>query len=211
MSEATATAKGRPAVYGVDDAALDELSTLAIDVESLSDGLLADIRATIIGIESVKGGEEKESKTEPGTFYVTQDQMILHLRVDDAFEIGLESDVIQQYFNLPRGIEKDGQRSRADPGRNSDYGVFLSDLEGLGISANPASAAYLHMTSVRDLVGLHFHRVQKDVEARNGRKRRQFRVDELYDIDNTVRESVGLAPIYLKGQEPAPAAAKKAS
>ena len=206
MSEATATAKGRPTVYGVDDDALNLLSTLTISVDDLSDGILSDINCKIVGIETKKGGEELESKTTPGEYYVTSDQMILHLQVDDAFEKGLESDVVQWYLNLPKEVEKDGQRSRADPGRQSDYGVFLSDLEAIGVSANPANAANYHFTSMRDLIGLYFHRVQKDAEQRGGGKRRQFRIEDLYDIDNTVREAQGYEPRYLVGKEPAASA-----
>lgn len=207
MSEQTAAAKGRPTVYGVDDDALNMLSTLSISVDDLSDGVLADISCTIVGIETKKGGEELESKTEPGKYYTTQDQMILHLKVDDAFEKALESDVIQWYINLPKEVEKDGVRHRADPGRNSDYGVFLSDLEALGVSSNPANAAHYHFTSMRDLVGLYFHRVQKDVEQRTGGTRRQYRAEDLYGIDNAVREEQGYPPRYINGQEPAAAAA----
>jgi hypothetical protein len=203
MAEATAVAKGRPTVLGVDDDTLNMFSTLTTSVESLSDGMMADLGVTIIGIEGKRGGEELESKTKPGEYYTTQDQMIIHLRVDDAFEKGFETGDIQWYLNLPREVEKDGQRSRADPGRQSDYGVFLTDLEALGVSANPANAAFFHFESVKDLVGLHFRRIQRAVEQRDGTSRRQFRAEDLYGIDNDVRTELGLPPAYIKGQEPA--------
>lgn len=208
MSEATATAKGRPVVYGIDDSVLEDLANLTLSVDDLSDGLLANIDVTLVGVETVRGGEERESKTTPGEYYVTQDQMIWHLRVDDAFDLGFESDAVAWYFNLPRAVERDGKRNRADPGRNSDYGVLLSDLESIGISANTANAAHYQFRTMADLIGLHFKREQKDAEDRKGSKRRQFRITGLYDFDNEVRKQVGLTDAYLAGQEPAVAAAK---
>lgn len=210
MAEVDAAAKGRPTVYGVADDVLDELADLTIDAGDLSEGMLSDIVCTLIGIESQKGGEEKESKTEPGTFYTTQDQMIWHLKVHDAFEKGLERDVIQWYFNLPRAITRDdGRRARAAAGTNSDYGVLLKSLESLGISANAQNAAFYRFTNMRDLAGLIFHRQTRHVEQRNGTKRAQDQVTEIYGIDNDARKELGLEPAYIKGQEPIAAGSKK--
>lgn len=209
MSETTAAVKGRPVVYGVSDDVLDELSDLTIDAQDLSEGLLSDIQCTLIGIEAQHGGEEKESKQTPGEFYTTQDQMIWHCKVHDAFDRGLENEVIQWYFNLPRAITRDdGRRSRAQAGTNSDYGVLLKSLESLGISANPANAALFKFNNMKDLVGLIFHRQTRQVEQRNGSKRPQDQVTEIYGIDNDARKELGLEPAYIKGQEPVAAGSK---
>lgn len=207
MSETDAATKGRPAVFGVSDEALDELSDLTIDVSDLSEGLLSDIVCTLVGLETTKGGEERESKTTPGEYYTTQDQMIWHLKVHDAFERGLENEIVQWYFNLPRAVEKDGRRARAQAGTNSDYGVLLKALEGLGFSANAANAVHYQFTNMRDLVGLVFRRQTRQVEQRNGSKRPQDQITEIFGIDNDARTAVSLPPVYIKGQEPQLAAA----
>ncbi len=209
MSEAEAATKGRPVVYGVADEALDELDSLVLSVDELSEGMFSNITCKLVGIETTAGGEEKESKSEPGTYYVTSPQMIWHLEVDDAFELGAESPNLAWYFNIPRAVEKDGQKRRAAPGKQSDYGALLASLEAVGISSNPQNAVNYQFTRMADLIGLHFRRETKQVEQKDGKKRRQDQITELYGFDNEVRTRVGLPPAYVKGQEPAAVGAGK--
>jgi len=209
MSEAEAVSKGRPVVYGVQEEVPGDLDTFSVSVEDLSDGILSNITCTLVGVETVLGGEEKESKSEPGTYYTTPDQMIWHLEVDDAFELGMESPNVAWYINLPKAVEKDGVRRRAAPGKNSDLGALLTSLEGLGVSSNPQNAVNYQFTRMSDLVGLHFHRETKNIEQRNGQKRRQDQITDIYGFNNEARERAGMPPAYMRGQEPVAAAAGK--
>ncbi len=194
MAEATEATRRQP-VMGVKQEDVDDLLTLTTDVNELSEGALADITAKIIGLEIVPGGE---LKTDPaGREFITSDQLAIHLEVDDFEEKGLENGHVMWYMNLPKVVTVNGVRRRAAPGKQSDYGLLLQQLESFGISGNPANAARLHMKNLTDIVGLHFRRVQRTVAMNDGRQRRQYEITEIYGIDNDLREQAGLKPVKL--------------
>jgi hypothetical protein len=194
MPEATDITRRKP-VIGLKTEDLDDLSTLALSVDELSEGMLSDITAKIIGMEVLPGGELRTDDS--GREYVTPDRLAIDMQVDNAADLGLESDTITWYMNLPKVIVSNGQKRRMAPSKQSDYGVFLQSLENFGISGNPQNAAVLHIKSISDLIGLHFRRQQKTVANRDGSQRRQYEITEIYGIDNDIRKEAGLKPIKL--------------
>lgn len=206
MTEMQAAQRGRPAVIGVSADWEDQLGSLVTDTSELSEGMLADVRVTLIGLEPIKGGETRESnRIDPNTglkeTYVTPDQVCMHLRVDGWEDIGLESDTIQQYFNLPRANERNGKIVRAAPGVNSVYGIWLKALEGLGVSSNPDAAYKYQFVKLPDLIGLQFHRMKVEYDMGNGRKAKYDVPTDVFGFDNEVRADAGLPPAYFKDAE----------
>lgn len=197
MSEATSTTYRQP-VIGIKEEDLADLSTLTTSVDDLSEGLLSDITAKIVGMEVIPGGELKTDSN--GREFITSDQLAIYLQVDDAEALGLENPNVTWYMNLPKVATINGVRKRVAPGKNSDYGVFLQNLEAFGISGNPQNAVRLQIKTVADLVGLHFRRQQKMVAFRDGSQRRQFEITEIYGFDNELRGKAGLKPVTLSAE-----------
>lgn len=190
----------RKPIYGIDpenaDAIADAFGALPTDVEELPEGGMADIRATIVGFGFQEGGETKPSQDDPTETFVTSDTLILHLRVDDWEEQGLENSHTVQFLRLPKMLPNG---TRAKPTKNSAYGIWMGAWDGLGISSDPEKAFVLQIGSVGDLLGIMIHRKRETFEF--GQGGRTFNVDcpvEIIGVDKKVRKDAGLSPMELK-------------
>jgi hypothetical protein len=197
-------------VFGIDESVLEEqIDTIVTDVADLSEGALSDIDVTIVGFKSQKGGETKESKKTPGEFFTTVDQLEVHMRVDNAAELGLENEYTTDYFGVPKIITgKDGKPRRAKPTKSSKYGIWLAALAAAGVSSNPEMATAFLMGPITSILGLRFHRMTERYEAFNGQTFTVNVPTEVYGFDNEIRKNANVPAAYLVGQEPV-AASKK--
>jgi hypothetical protein len=214
MSNAQAAREREDPVFGVEDSVLDSLNGLVTDAGDLSEGGFSDINVTIIGLSVQQGGEERsrrktvrnpetgieEEIEEP---YTTSDALKVHLRIDNAEELGVDDPFTIQYLALPRPvIGADGKPRRAKATKNGAYGLWIIALDGLGVSSNPQAALTYQFTNVKDLVGLQYHRLRHRMKNFAGN---EFSADlpvEIFGFDNEIRKDAGLPPAYLIGQEP---------
>lgn len=201
----------RVVTVGVTDDILESLDGLVLNTDDLAvGGLLGDIDVTIIGLDRELGGETRlRDKNDPSSSYVTPEALVIQLRVDNALDIGLEADDTRQRLTLPKQITgRDGNVRRQKPSANGAYGIWLSTLQSLGVSAKPEEASVYHFTGLRDLIGLQYHRVMTDFASFDGRTFQVAVPTEIYGIDNELRASLNLPPKYLVGQEPTTPAKK---
>lgn len=186
-------------VFGLsgDDAALVD-DTLLVNPEEFSFGPLADCKVTIIGFDVSKGGEIKERNDGTGT-YVTQDQLVMHLRIDNPEDLDYDGKPFtRQFFNLPQVVIRDGAARRAKPTRTSTWATWLNALANLGVAAEQGLANLYQFKQPSDLIGLSFHRERVEVKGYNNNSIPMDLPTEIYGIDNDVRKRAGLNPISLK-------------
>lgn len=186
-------------VFGVTDEALEEFDLITSDPSELTEGGLGDIECTIIGFDIQAGGEER-TREEDNSTYITQDQLQMHLRIDNAEDLALDFETTIQYFSLPKArTGGDGVRARGRATRSSKYGIWLATLDGLGISVNAENAHLFHMTSgIRDLIGLQFHRVTETFQTFGTNEIRVEIPHEIHGFDNALRKKQKLPAAELK-------------
>ncbi len=207
MPEATEQEE-RKVVHGIDpenadliNAAMDDLP---VDSDELGEGGLQDADVTIIGFDWQQGGEELQGND--GKPYISSDTLLMHLRIDNADELGIEYDNTVQYIGLPKMIQRrDGTEGRAKPTSNSKYGALLQAFEALGVvsankAADPNYDGPVRFAWARwgDLTGLQYHRER--VEYQGFRPGQSFNVDvptDLLGMDNDERATAGLEPAEL--------------
>lgn len=195
--------------FGADADLQATMDTLVVDTSELTEGGLSDANVTIIGFDTKKGGETQKRRGSDEEF-TTKDQLVIHLRVDNAEELDLENPFTQQYIALPKlGKGNDGRPRRGKATRNSSYGIWLAMLEALGVSANPDAASTYQFRGLPDLIGLKYHRLRQNFESFDGSTFPIAVATEIFGIDNEVRQQAGLEPAYLRGQAPEEGAKKK--
>lgn len=196
-------------VFGVHADAEFAVDNLIVDTSELTEGGLSDLLGTIIGFDRVQGGEQRERKNEPGTYFTTRDQLRMHIRIDNADELDIEKPYTVQFFSLPKeSIGPDGRKRIARPTSQSNYGIWLAVLEGLGVSSAAEAATVYHFSGLRDLIGLKIHRVIQEFPSYSGNTNRVPVITEVFGFDNDFRKEQGLKPAHLIGEEPAKATAK---
>lgn len=199
-------------VFGLAGAMDEILSDLVLDTTELSEGGLSDCNVTIIGWDFEHGGETKPSRDNPDETYVTRDSVIMHLRIDNPDEIGWDKEpYTTQRFSMPgTRVGKDGQERRAKLNRNSAWGLFLTLMEGQGVSTRESEAHVYKINEFNDYIGLQYHRVRQNFDLGFGDRTMSMAAPvEIFGVDNEYRESQNLPARYIKGQEPAKAAAGK--
>lgn len=191
-----AAARPEP-VYGITEAAEAVLGTITTNTNDLGDGGLSDLEVTITGFDYKPGGEIQ--KRDDGTEFESRDQVEMHLRIDNADDLGLENPNTIQYFGLPKLITRDGKQMRAKPTRGSAYGIWLAVLASLGVSSNREEAfEFLMQNGLRDLIGLRYHRMINEYEGFGGRANRVAVPVALFGFDNQARASNGLPAAALR-------------
>lgn len=176
------------------DLITDELAGLETDLDELSEGGLADILCTIIGWGYQQGGETKEGND--GDF-VTSDTLLMHLRIDNAVDLGLDDPYTVQYIRLPKMTPK----GRAKHTRNSAYGIWLQSFDAVGVSSNEEMATRYRLTGIQDLTGLQYHRERKIFEMEGSTSGQSFRVDvptEVFGFDKDIRKDAKMEPAKLE-------------
>lgn len=205
-------------VYGVDPSFADQIDSMEIDTDNVSEGAFSDIECTLIGMSQLPGGAFVEGQNGKEGF-TQKDRISLSLRIDNAEEVGAEDPFTFQNIAQPKLIVKDGRQMRAAPTRGSAYDIWLRSFEAAGISAHERDAAVLRMTTMSDLIGVQFNRIIK----RFGEGTNAFPVGICNGIsgwDNEIRKAAGLPEIitappgsgsmYVKaGANPAPVPAGK--
>lgn len=188
----------RKPVFGVNPDAADQinagLDSLEVDIDELSEGGLADILCTIIGWDFQKGGEEKDASD--GGKFTTSDTILMHLRIDNAEDLGLDNPYSVQYLRLP----KETPKGRAKHTRNSSYGIWLQAFDGLGISSSEEMAFRMRLGNIQDLTGLMYHRERKRFKMEGRTDDQSFTVDvptELFGFDNDIRKGAKMKSAEL--------------
>ncbi|MCK9469446.1 MAG: hypothetical protein M0Q49_08515 [Porticoccaceae bacterium] len=172
------------------DAIGEALDALPADADELTEGGLAEADMTLVGFGFQKGGEEKVDER-TGKPFTTTDALVLHLRIDNAEDLGLDDDHTVQFIRLPKANKK-GQR--ATPTRNSAYGAWLNAWEALGITAKAEMAHRFHLASgIRDLAGIKFHRTIVRYELDNGQSFAVPIPTDVFGFDNEIRTSEAFA------------------
>jgi hypothetical protein len=186
MAETDATE--RKHIVGFDPDFMDQigdaLDALPADADELTEGGLAEADMTLVGFGFQQGGEEKmDDRT--GKPFTTTDAIVIHLRIDNAEDLGLDDDSTVQFIRLPKANKK-GQR--ATPTRNSAYGAWLNAWEALGITSKQEMAHRFHLAKgIRDLAGIKFHRTITRYELDNGQSFTVPIPTDVYGFDNDIR------------------------
>ena len=189
----------RKHIVGFDAEFADEINSaldqLPADSDELSEGGLAEADMTIMGFGFQQGGEEKVDERSGKTFETT-DALVVHLRIDNAEDLGLDDDSTVQFIRLPKKNKK-GQRGT--PTKNSSYGAWLAAWEQLGVTSNAAMAHRFHLADgIRSLAGIKFHRSVTRYELDNGTSFTVPIPTDVFGFDNEVRtESFGMEAAEL--------------
>jgi hypothetical protein len=203
-----AQAEEHKVVVGIDaenadliNAAMDDLP---VDSEDLGVGGLEEADVTIIGFDIQEGGEERMG--DDGKPYTTTDSLVMHQRIDNAEDLGIEYDNTVQFISLPKLIQRrDGTTGRAKPTASSKYGALIQSFEALGIvsaakSADPNYDGTVRLTWGRwsDLIGLQYHR--ESAEFAGFRAGQTYKCDiptDILGMDNGIRTEAGLDAAML--------------
>ena len=200
-------------IIGLGEGIEELLNELPADTADLGvSGFLADNDITIVGLQIENGGETKTNQR--GEEYVTRDQLVIHVRIDD---VDMENPFSTMRYTLPeKRTDAQGRVTRPAPKADSVYGIFLATFEGLGVSRNESVAsAFVLANGLKDLIGMRVHVQAKSFDL--GRRRDgtgnntvNVRVPTIvYGFDNEIRAQAGMPAAYLIGEEPAPVVAPK--
>lgn len=195
------TEEERRVVHGIDAETASQLEaafeSMPLDSDELGEGGLAEADITITGFQYQVG--EGTFKGDDGKDVPRQDSVLMHQRIDNAPDLGIDYDTTVQYINMAREVTRpDGSKGRAKPTRTSKYGALISAFEGVGIvgankAADPAYDGPVAFIWAKwtDLIGLQYHRER--VEFQGFRPGQTFNVDiptELLGVDNNLRAEV---------------------